>query len=78
MKSKIESSKYSLLLKESERISEEEYKTQMKEYYDQLKRLVDEKRKQHEEHFHKTIELNEALTLELASIYHSHLCEYRT
>ena len=74
-RNKIESMRYSLLA--TERITDEEYKKEIKLFYSELKVLIENKKTQYREHYDMTVSLISKLANELARIVFSYLSEKR-
>jgi hypothetical protein len=67
-RNRIDSNRYSLLLRESERMSEAEYKQKMKEFHSDLAEMVAKKKEEYSTHYEETVVLNSEIAVELAEI----------
>jgi len=76
-KAAIEAGRFSLLQQEHQRISEEEYSRKNKLFYDELKELVENKRFEYQNHYELTMKLNREIAIELATIWHQYMKDYK-
>ncbi|NUO09466.1 MAG: hypothetical protein HUU08_12445 [Candidatus Brocadia sp.] len=69
----IQSKRFSLLVPEAEKMSDDEYKSEMNEFYKELSLMVSKKKDEYTKHYEGTVGLLKEIAVELAKIAARHL-----